>query len=139
MGLIGTEAARRQGIFGSNVLTAREATPCWQPVLHQFTHPLARLLVAASFISFVSDSPALGWTILGVVVLNAAFALAQEHQAERPVGALSSLLPPPVTTLRDGVADSLDVTRPVPGDVIVIAEGQRISADAYRAYRRLSL
>ena len=87
------------------------------------------LLIAAGALSFYSDSSTLGWTILGVVVLNAAFALVQEHQAERAVGALSAFLPRQVTALRSGDPVEVEIASLVPGDVIRIGEGQRISAD----------
>src|SRR4051794_135164 len=128
-GLTTREAAARLERYGPNLLADRATVPWWRPVLAQVTHPLAVLLIAAGALSFYSDSPTLGWTIWAVVVLNAAFALFQEHQAERAVGALNAFLPRQVTALRDGEPVAVEIASLVPGDVIRISEGQRISAD----------
>jgi calcium-translocating P-type ATPase len=69
--------------------------------------------------------------VVVVIVLNAAFAFAQERQAERAVEALQSFLPPQAQVLRDGQRRSVDAAELVPGDLLLIAEGDRISADAH--------
>jgi magnesium-transporting ATPase (P-type) len=68
--------------------------------------------------------------VVVVIVLNAAFAFAQEQQAERAVEALGRYLPVQASVLRDGQRQRIEVSRLVPGDVLTIAEGERISADA---------
>ncbi len=129
-GLSEQEAARRLLQWGPNLLTRRPGRPWWRSVSAQFTQPLAVLLELAAVLAFVSGSTVLGWTILAVVVLNALFAILQERQAERSVEALQGYLPPQCTVLRDGVATTVEAARLVPGDVLVVSEGQRISADA---------
>ncbi len=129
-GLSEAAAAQRLGQFGPNELSRRAGPPWWRSVLAQFSHPLALLLELAAVLAFVSGSPVLGWTILAVVVLNAGFALLQEHQAERSVEALRSFVPRQCTVLRDGRARTLDAVALVPGDVLLVSEGQRVSADA---------
>jgi len=64
-----------------------------------------------------------------VIALNAAFAFAQEQQAERAVEALRGYLPQQALVLRDGHRETIDATTLVPGDVLLLAEGDRISAD----------
>jgi calcium-translocating P-type ATPase len=64
-----------------------------------------------------------------VILLNATFAFFQERQAERAVEALSELLPEQATALRDGRQMRVDARELVPGDVIAVEEGDRISAD----------
>ena len=129
-GLSEAAAAQRLRQFGPNELSKRAGPPWWRAVLAQFSHPLALLLELAAVLAFVSASPVLAWTILGVVVLNAAFALLQEHQAERSVEALRSFVPRQCTVLRDGRARTIDAVALVPGDVLLVSEGQRVSADA---------
>ena len=65
-----------------------------------------------------------------MIVLNAGFAFVQEPQAERAVEALRRYLPPQATVIRDGTEQDVDATSLVPGDVLVLREGDRISADA---------
>ena len=72
----------------------------------------------------------LGGAIAAVIVLNALFAFAQEQQAERAVEALVAYLPQQAVARRDGEREFVDARELVPGDVIVLAEGDRISADA---------
>ncbi|HSS68584.1 MAG TPA: cation-transporting P-type ATPase [Nocardioidaceae bacterium] len=129
-GLSSDEAGRRLLQFGRNELTQRRENPLWKSVVAQLTHPLALLLFAASALSFATSSQTLAWTIIGVIVLNAAFALQQERQAERAVEALRALVPHQATVLRDATPMSIDVELLVPGDVLVVSEGQRISGDA---------
>ena len=94
----------------------------------QFTHPLALLLVAAAAGPAVRDAAA-GLAILAVVALNATFALVQEHQAGRAVETLGSYLPPHTRVRRAG-AVSRSRRGIVPGDVVLLAEGDRVPADA---------
>jgi calcium-translocating P-type ATPase len=68
--------------------------------------------------------------IVVVIVVNAVFAFAQEMQAERAVEALAKYLPETAKVLRDGAEQVIEASRLVPGDVLVIEEGDRISADA---------
>ena len=74
--------------------------------------------------------PTLGAAIVAVIFLNAAFAFAQERQAERAVEALSRYLPQQATVCRDGKREVIDARELVPGDVLLLLEGDRISADA---------
>ena len=68
--------------------------------------------------------------IVVVIVINAVFAFVQEMQAERAVEALAAYLPAQAKVLRDGREQVIEASRLVPGDVLVIEEGDRISADA---------
>lgn len=129
-GLSADEVEARLLQYGRNELTERRDDPLWRAVLAQLTHPLALLLIAAAALSFASNSMTMGWAIVAVVVLNAAFALQQERQAERAVAALRALVPHQATVIRDGRPTSIDVAELVPGDVLVVSEGQRISGDA---------
>ena len=108
-GLESEDADARLLRYGRNALTQHNTNPLWKSVVAQITHPLALLLIAAAALSFLSNSSTLGWTIIAVIVLNAAFALQQEHQAERAVEALRALVPHQAVVLRDGAPRSIDV------------------------------
>ena len=129
-GLSSTEAGRRRDRYGSNTLTRRARTRWLAELLAQFTHPLALLLIAASALAFVAGTPVLGWAVVAVVLLNAGFAFTQERQAERAVEALQAYLPQHADVLRDGALATVDAADLVPGDVMLLEEGQRVSADA---------
>ena len=129
-GLSSREAARRLIAHGPNELSRREGRRWPAQLGRQFTHPLALLLFAAALLAFAGGLAVLGWAILAVIVLNAGLAFAQEQQAERAIEALAAYLPPHTTVVRDGAERDIEARELVPGDVMVIREGERISADA---------
>lgn len=128
-GLSSAEAERRLLQYGRNELVRRTGRRWPRQLAQQFVHPLALLLWAAAALAFVAAMPSLGVAVIAVVVLNALFAFWQEQQAERAVEALGAYLPPHATVVRDGERRQLDARLLVPGDLLVIEEGQRISAD----------
>jgi calcium-translocating P-type ATPase len=79
----------------------------------------------------IAGIAAVAIAVVVVIVLNAAFAFIQERQAERAVEALQSFLPPQAEVIRDGRQVRIDAATLVPGDLLVIEEGARISADAH--------
>jgi magnesium-transporting ATPase (P-type) len=129
-GLSSREAARRIDVIGPNELPRRRAEPWWRELVRQVSHPLALLLWAAGFLAFVAGTSALGWAIFAVIALNALFAFAQERQAVRAVEALRAYLPEQARVLRDGREQVVLARELVPGDVLLVEEGERVSADA---------
>jgi calcium-translocating P-type ATPase len=138
-GLSAREVERRLIQYGPNEISRRGRRRWWPEVVKQLTHPLALLLWAASVLAWFAGTPALSGAIVGVIVLNAAFALLQERQAERAVEARAAFLPAQVAVLRDGHRQLDDVRDLVPGDVIVLAEGDRVPADARLIEGRLQI
>jgi calcium-translocating P-type ATPase len=129
-GLSGREAARRLEVAGPNELTRRGGRRWPGELAGQFTHPLALLLALAAALAWASGTPKLAIAIAAVIVLNAAFSFAQELQAERAVEALAAFLPERAWVLRDGARIDIEARMLVPGDVLLIEEGERICADA---------
>ncbi|OJY39040.1 cation-transporting P-type ATPase [Pseudonocardia sp. 73-21] len=129
-GLAGREAVRRLAVHGPNTLT-RRGGPSWpRELLAQFTQPLVLLLAVAAVLAWVGGTPSLSLAVVAVIVLNAAFAFVQERQAERAVDALAAFLPPTARVVRDGVRVEIEAAALVPGDVLVLTEGDRVCADA---------
>ena len=129
-GLSSREAARRLAAYGTNELERRGGRRWPREVLKQLIHPLALLLWAAAALAFVGVSAILGAAIVLVVLLNALFAFMQARQAERAVEALQRYLPVQAAVLRDGRRTTVDARELVPGDVLFVVEGDRVSADA---------
>ena len=136
-GLTADEARRRLAHFGPNVLTEPDRYRLLRGLTRHFTHFLAVLLWIAAALSFTADfirpgegMATLGWAILGVIVINAFFAFLQEYKAERAVQALHQLLPDKAWVVRGG--HSIEIARSgiVPGDVLILEEGERVPADA---------
>ena len=129
-GLSGREATRRLEVFGPNELSRRGGRRWPGELARQFTQPLAMLLVVAAVLAWATGSPRLGIAIIAVICLNAGFAFAQEMQAERAVEALAAFLPERARVRRDGVTQDIEARDLVPGDVLLIEEGDSVCADA---------
>ncbi len=129
-GLAGEEARRRLEGCGPNAIrAARRAAPV-ALLLAQFTSPLIAILLVAAGISFAMGHSTDGWVILTIVILNALIGFFQEYKAERALAALSALAAPGATVLRDGRPAEIAAVDLVPGDVVLLAAGDRVPADA---------
>ena len=130
-GLSAREAERRLLSHGPNLLERRKGRSWPGELARQLTHPLALLLWGAAALAEIAGITPVAIAVVIVIALNAAFAFVQELQAERAVEALQAYLPPQAKVRRDGVATRIDAARLVPGDLLLIEEGDRISADAH--------
>jgi calcium-translocating P-type ATPase len=128
-GLSSAEARRRLQQHGPNELRRRGRRRWPGELARQFAHPLALLLWIAAALLIAVGSDVVAAAVVLIIFLNAAFALVQEVQAERAVEALARYLPPHATAVRDGQSQEIEATELVPGDVVVIEEGDRIAAD----------
>ncbi len=136
-GLSRAEARARLDRFGANVLTAKKPVPAWRKVLAQFQDTLVILLLVATAISatlwFVEQEAAWPYeaiAILAVVLLNAVMGYVQQARAEKAVGALKQMSAAHATVLRDGEREDVAAADLVPGDIVVIEEGDTIPADS---------
>lgn len=136
-GLTTDEAIRRLREFGENVLVGPDHYSVLRGLTRHFTHFLAILLWIAAALSFAANfmkpnegMATLGWAILGVIVINAVFAFLQEYKAERAVQALRRLLPDKAWVNRGGQPVEVGRNEIVPGDVLILEEGERVPADA---------
>ncbi|MFB7169963.1 cation-translocating P-type ATPase [Streptomyces sp. NPDC056254] len=130
LGLSSREAERRLAVYGPNEVRRTASPSILGELLRQLVHPLALLLWAAAALAFVAGIDVLGWAIIAVVLVNAGFALAQERQAEKAVETLARYLPVQAQVIRDGQPQHIPARDLVPGDLIVLKEGDRIPADA---------
>jgi potassium/sodium efflux P-type ATPase len=129
-GLTDRAAVQRLAQFGANELPAPAHRPLWLRFTDQLTHFMALLLWVGGILAFVSRTPALGWAIWAVILINAIFSFWQEFQAERALAALKKVLPMQVKVYRDGILQQILARELVRGDVMQLEEGDRISADA---------
>ncbi|MDG9676927.1 cation-transporting P-type ATPase [Micromonospora sp. DH14] len=128
-GLSSAEAQQRLVGYGPNELRRQGGTRWWRDLVRQIIHPLALVLWVAAGLAWVASTQVLAAAIVVVILINAVFAFAQERHAEHAVEALNRYLPPQANVLRDGRRQQVDARHLVPGDVVFIAEGERISAD----------
>src|ERR1051326_151926 len=136
-GLSDVEARTRLERYGRNELTADKPVPAWKKFLAQFKDVLVILLLIATAISAVlwviereSALPYEAIAILAVVLLNAIMGYIQEARAESAVAALRQMSAAHAHVLRDGERRSVAAAEIVPGDIIIIEEGDTVPADA---------
>jgi potassium/sodium efflux P-type ATPase len=128
-GLSLAEVTERQRHYGFNELPEQPGRSLWLKFIDQLTHFMALLLWVAGILAFIANTPELGWAIWAVIWINALFSFWQEFQAEKAMAALKNILPTQVKVYRDGTLQVVLAKELVPGDVIQLEEGDRISAD----------
>jgi len=136
-GLRSDEVAQRLSMIGPNTLTSPPHWVWLRTLVKQFANLFSLLLDVSAGLCFVADrvQPGegmawLGWALVAVAVLNALFAFAQAMRAERAMQALRNMLPQRITVRRGGVEQEVPIEDLVPGDVLLLAEGDRVPADA---------
>jgi sodium/potassium-transporting ATPase subunit alpha len=136
-GLTDEEAKKRLHEYGPNEIKEVRKKPLSLRFFSQFTHFLAVVLWVAAAISFLSELMhpgegmlTLGIAIVAVIFINAIFTYIQEYRAEKAFKALKNLLPFFVKVLRDGKEGEIHAKEIIPGDIIMLSEGDKIPADA---------
>ena len=129
-GLSQSEAQERMRKLGKNVLPIQKGSPMIWKFISNFTHLMAILLWVAGVIALIAKMPELAVAIWLVNVINGLFSFWQEFRAGKAIEALKKLLPAYVRVQRDDREQKLLAEDLVPGDVILLSEGDRVSADA---------
>ena len=136
-GLTAAAAADRLGEHGPNALDPAREVPAWRKLLAQLQDPLVYLLLAAVVVSFVAwlleGADGVPFDVIVIVVIvgaNAVLGFVQEVRAEEAVAALQRMAAAGATVVRDGRQQRVEVVDLVPGDVLLLAEGDAVSADA---------
>ncbi|MDE2952130.1 MAG: cation-translocating P-type ATPase [Chloroflexota bacterium] len=128
-GLDFAEVLSRQSRYGKNVLPADEGVNWFKLILAQFADIMVVILIVAAAISAILGEATDVIVILAIVALNAMLGIYQEYQAEQALAALSRLQVPRVRVRRAGQVREISAEELVPGDIALIAEGDRIPAD----------
>jgi calcium-translocating P-type ATPase len=128
-GLDETIARRRLLEVGANRLPVPERPPYVAIAARQMADPLVALLLAATAVSFLIGEQLEALVIAAIVVLNAALGFVQEAGAERAVLALRSATHPTASVIREGCERVIPSDDVVPGDLLVLREGDRVPAD----------
>jgi Ca2+-transporting ATPase len=128
-GLTAGEAGRRLAEFGPNELVERDIKNPWRIVWEQMTAVMVLILIVAAIVSLLLgelDDPII---IIAIVILNAVLGFSQEYRAEKAIAALKRLAVPTVRVRRDDDVEEISASELVPGDIILIEAGNKISAD----------
>ncbi|MHA1971952.1 MAG: calcium-translocating P-type ATPase, PMCA-type [Candidatus Hodarchaeales archaeon] len=140
-GLTSEEAVERLKKYGNNELMKKKKKHPIFTFIDQFRDPLVLILLAALGISIsigiVSHDPQEKFeyffdsiAITTIVMFNALFGFIQEYKAEKSIEALKSMAAPYTTVIRDGKKRRIEASLLVPGDIVLVEEGDRIPADS---------
>ena len=137
VGLTEAEAASRLAEYGPNRIEESTRRSLLLGFAAEFTHFFALILWLAAGLAFLAERydpgqgmARLGVAIVAVILVNGVFSFWQAYKAEQAVAALRRLLPHRVTALRGGEPVQLDATGLVPGDVVLLQEGDAVPADS---------
>ena len=129
-GLTGSDASERLRKYGKNILKEKKKVSPLRIFLQQFNSPVVWILLAALFISFVIGEKVDAVVILVILIINAVLGFIQEYNAEKEIEALKKLSGLKALVIRDGKEQDINASEIVPGDVLIVKEGDKVPADA---------
>ncbi len=129
-GLSGREVEQRVDLYGRNILEESQPRPAWRRLLQYMIHPMALLLWLAGLAAMLVGRLELGVIIWMVVLVNASFSYWRENRAVKAVAVLKELLPVYTRVIREGKEMKVPASEIVPGDLLSLAEGDNVPADA---------
>ena len=129
-GLSVAEAESRRSLYGANTLSDQAQPPMWPRYAAQIRHPFVLLMIIAGVITLWQREFALSLVIWLMTIVNTGFSFWREYRAEQAVEKLKHLLPTYARVVRDEKEVHLSASEIVPGDVLILAEGDNIPADA---------
>ena len=129
-GLEDEEVRRRQEEYGLNRLQRQTTVSAWRVLLGQFTSPLIYVLLGALVLTLAIRHFADAAVVGIVLAVNTTVGFVQEHRAQTAVLSLMELVSPKARVRRAGEDQEVDGEQIVPGDIVVLAQGAIVSADA---------
>jgi len=128
-GLTTGEALKRLEVYGRNELVAKKKSPIII-FLKQFANLLIGILLIATIISLILGEVVDAVAIMLIVLVMGVMGFLQEYRAEKTIEALKKLAAPVCRVIRDGEEKVIPAAEVVPGDILVLSEGDRVAADA---------
>ncbi|HCY17908.1 MAG: ATPase [Candidatus Nomurabacteria bacterium GW2011_GWF2_35_12] len=116
--------------YGFNILPEKKPTSLIRLFFNQFNSPLILILLLASVITYIIGGTTDAYIILAVLIFNAIVGTIQEGKAQNTLNALKKFVETKATVLRDGTEFIIPDREIVPGDIINLEEGEKVSADA---------
>ena len=129
-GMTNAEAEARLALYGENILSKQNKEPIWEKLLGEFIHPPALVLLVIGFAALLQRDLVLALIIWSIIVANTGFSFWREYRAEQAIEKLREILPSFSHVIREGAESYIPSSHIVPGDVLVLAEGDNIPADA---------
>lgn len=128
-GLHTDEVAQRRALHGANILAAAESKSALSRLIEQLDNVLIYVLLAAALVTASLGHWIDTGVILGVVVVNALIGFVQEGKAESALEAIRGMISPRASVLRNGVRTTIAAAEIVPGDILLLEAGDRVTAD----------
>jgi Ca2+-transporting ATPase len=129
-GLTPDEAAARLSLYGHNILSRQTRSPILEKLVHEFIHPPTLVLLSLGLVALLQADGVLALIIWSIVFINTSLSFWREYRAEQAVEKLRDILPSFAHVIRGGVEVFIPSSEAVPGDILVLAEGDNIPADA---------
>jgi calcium-translocating P-type ATPase len=129
-GLADAQIYARMKHYGRNEVAAHDGVQGWRILARQFADPFIIILVVAGSVSLALASRLDASIIFGAVCINAAVGFIQERKVSAILSQLRQRIRPTATVMRGGVRRLINAADIVPGDVIVLQQGDRVPADA---------
>ena len=129
LGLAPAEAAQRLARHGPNRLPPPPSRPAWLRLAQQFHNVLMYIMLGAAGVTAVLGHWVDTGVLLGAVIVNAVIGFLQEGKAESALDAIRHMLTPQATALRGGERMQVAAEQLVPGDVVLLASGDKVPAD----------
>jgi len=135
-GLTSIVAAQRLREFGPNRVEKVAGPPALVRLLKEYVQFFSVILWVGAALAFVAEWSApgqgmarIGYAVIGVILVSGTFSFWQEHRVEQTIEKLQQLLPPHVTVLRDGSVVRAAADQLVPGDIVLLEQGDIVPAD----------
>lgn len=128
-GLTSTEATRLLEKFGPNALPETPPPSSISILIAQIKNPLVYVLVAAGLVTFFLREVADTTIIIVAILINGILGFFQERKASRALYALKKLIHPTARVVRNGIVETIDAEEVVPGDVVILSQGEKVPAD----------
>ena len=129
-GLTNPEAKLRLSLYGQNLLSKQEKTSFWEKLGREFARTPVVVLLIVGFVALLQRDGVVASIIWGIVLINTALSFWREYRAEQAIEKLREILPSFTHIMRDGIENYIPTSDVVPGDMLVLAEGDNIPADA---------
>jgi len=129
-GLSTTEITRREGLYGPNSIPESKQKPWYRKFLAHFNDLLMFILLVAAVFSFAIGEIKDGIVITIIVFANACMGYLQERKADKAVAELKKMSGSSAKVIRNGGSDIIAAEELVPGDIIILENGDKVPADA---------
>lgn len=129
-GLTQAEAETRLALYGQNILSQQKKEPIWEKLLHELIRPPALVLLVVGLIALLARDGILALIIWSIIFVNMGFSFWREHRAGQAIEKLRAILPSFAHVIREDVESYIPSSELVPGDMLILAEGDNIAADA---------